>query len=156
MISAGPYREELYGAKDLVIYRCRAAVVTVSLIYAAVAACSLIYAMQKGELSTYAAAGMMLIFCLWRINKMHRPICLMCRKAMLLYVPQGNILKGPALYIPVEYRSIVGFSDNWRELYIGTASPGNMVSMPVALALVSAEDKGRIKKYIEDRQREPD
>lgn len=96
---------------------------------------------------------------LWRINRVHNPVALICEKKLLVAVPWSFInsdyhISFRAFYMPVEYNEVAGVSHNWSQLYIGARITGGLVALPVQLSYVSLGDKADFQNWVERKQEE--
>lgn len=149
------YREEVYGPILFSGTRVRTLMMGVSLVYAVLAALGIIFARQAGSTS-YGLCALWVGFALWRIHAIHRPVILVCEKALLVSVPFWNSAHSKngisdifcTKYMPVSYDSIVGFSNDWSILYLGEAVEGGMVELPVQCTYLSTCSKEKATRLI--------
>ena len=158
MIVVDTFKEELYGKVLWECYRSKVYIVILSLVYVALSAASIIWAMEEGMPYWFLAAFAVLIS-LWRINRVHHPVALICEKRLLVAVPWSFFtfdyyVTLRALYMPVDYKEVAGVSSHWDRLYIGAPSVGGMVALPVQLAYVSVGDKAYFQNWVETKQGE--
>lgn len=107
----------------------------------------------------YFIAALVVALSLWRINRVHNPVALICEKKLLVAVPWSFInsdyhISFRAFYMPVEYNEVAGVSHNWSQLYIGARITGGLVALPVQLSYVSLGDKADFQNWVERKQEE--
>ena len=56
--------------------------------------------------------------------------------------------------LSVSYKKIIGFSDDWKILYIGTQQEGGMAQISIEGTYIPVSDKKKIIAYIERKQKE--
>ena len=86
---------------------------------------------------------------------------LVTEKALLVAVPFWEIPleKGAwaywihPSYLPVSYKKIIGFSDDWKILYIGTQQEGGVAQISIEGMYIPVSDKKKIIAYIERKQK---
>lgn len=154
------YREEIYGKAEGQYTRARAWVVTTSVLYASMAAMTIIYAMNSAA-AYWMPSAMLVLFCIWRIHRIHMPVAVLCRDYFLVLAPGKKRDGGgwtdflfQSVYLVVPYRTIAGFSSRWNEMYLGKAEAGGMTRVSVPLAFMARRDKDRVYAFIEKKQRE--
>ena len=81
------FNEEIYGKVLWECYRSKVYIVTLSLMYVLLGAAAVIWAMDKDQFLFYVLAVVVIFFCLWRINRVHHPVALICEKKLLVAVP---------------------------------------------------------------------
>ena len=92
--------------------------------------CDFCYISQhQSWLIFYFIAALVVALSLWRINRVHNPVALICEKKLLVAVPWSFInsdyhISFRAFYMPVEYNEVAGVSHNWSQLYIGVRITG--------------------------------
>uniref|UniRef100_UPI004025C64A hypothetical protein n=1 Tax=Dialister sp. TaxID=1955814 RepID=UPI004025C64A len=153
------FNEEIYGKVLWECYRSNVYIVTLSLMYVLLGAAAVIWAMDKDQFLFYVLAVVVIFFCLWRINRVHHPVALICEKKLLVAVPWSFFtfdyyITFRALYMPVAYKDVAGVSSRWNHLYIGGREEGGLVSLPVQLAYVSRDGKYDFQNWVESKQRE--
>lgn len=147
-----------YGKTDMILYNSRRWILAVSLLYSACAALcliSLFYVpdfLLKG-LAAGAAAG-----CVWGIHKIHRPVCIVCEEAVFVETVRGPSAEFSGygqggFYASAAYDEIIGFSDDWKQMYLKNPGYGEMTSLRIRLSLLSLRDKEKLRHYIEEKQR---
>ena len=147
---------EQYGKTDLVIGKSRAFIACASLLYTLAAVLIICSAADSGDPVLWLAAACAAGLCIWGIQGVHSPVCFLCEEAILI-APEPGGLKERArsflcpFYVPVQYDEIIGFSDDWRQLYIAHIA-GGLVSQPINLFFVSFKDKQKILRYIENKK----
>lgn len=126
---------------------CRAKIyiVAMSLFYVLICATIITYAMEYGNI-LYVVATCVFCFSVWRINRSHTPVALVCEKKLLVSVPWSFLnsdfdFSFKSLYMPIEYSEITGVSNCWDHLYIGARVAGGIVGLPVQMSCVSRKDK---------------
>lgn len=107
----------------------------------------------------YVIAAVVVACSLWRINRVHNPVALICEKKLLVAMPWSFInsdyhISFRAFYMPVEYNEVAGVSHNWSQLYIGARITGGLVALPVQLSYVSVGDKADFQSWVERKQEE--
>jgi len=150
------YRKEVHGEVLWACYRAGSYTVSVSMLYVVIAAVCI--CMAWGLIWLVPALAVTL-FCLWRIQRVHAPVVLVCKKALLVAgAPEGGGLKAifETQYMAIEYDDIAGVSDDWSELYVGERMTGGLVKVPVRMRWVSREDKARFQDWIDRMQRDND
>ena len=100
------FKEELYGKVLWECYRSKAYIIVLSLIYVSISVASIILAMEKG-MPYWMIAALVVAFSLWRINRVHHPVALVCERRLLGAVPWSFVsfyyyLTLQALYMPVD------------------------------------------------------
>ena len=100
------FNEEIYGKVLWECYRSKVYIVTLSLMYVLLGAAAVIWAMDKDQFLFYVLAVVVIFFCLWRINRVHHPVALICEKKLLVAVPWSFFtfdyyITFRALYMPV-------------------------------------------------------
>ncbi len=151
------FKEEIYGKVLWECYRSKVYIVMLSLLYVAVAAGGILFAMEERGIPSYFLAAFLIFISLWRINRVHHPVALICEKKLLVAVPWSFFtfdyyITFRALYMPVDYKEVAGISGRWDRLYIGAHEVGGMVALPVQLAYVSVGDKVDFQSWIESKQ----
>ena len=154
------YKQEIYGNILYTACRTRSLVVSVSLLYSLFGVAAILYFADKGYAGIIAGV-IILAFSLWRINAVHQPVMLVMEKALLVAVPFWEIPleKGAwaywihPSYLPVSYKKIIGFSDDWKILYIGTQQEGGMAQISIEGMYIPVSDKKKIIAYIERKQK---
>ena len=81
------FNEEIYGKVLWECYRSKVYIVTLSLMYVLLGAAAVIWAMEEDQFLFYVLAVVVIFFCLWRINRVHHPVALICEKKLLVAVP---------------------------------------------------------------------
>ena len=127
MIALDTYKENLYGKILWECYRSKLYIIFLSLVYVLVSAAAVIFAISHNTnhgLIFYFIAALVVALSLWRINRVHNPVALICEKKLLVAVPWSFInsdyhISFRAFYMPVEYNEVAGVSHNWSQLYIG-------------------------------------
>ncbi len=152
------FKEELYGKVLWECYRSKAYIIVLSLIYVSISVASIILAMEKG-MPYWMIAALVVAFSLWRINRVHHPVALVCERRLLVAVPWSFLsfdyyLTLQALYMPVDYKEVAGVSSHWDRLYIGAPIVGGMVALPVQLSYVSVNDKSSFQDWVETKRDE--
>lgn len=152
------FKEDLYGKVLWECYRSKVYIVVLSLVYVALSAAAIVWAMEEG-LPYFLLAAFMVLISLWRINRVHHPVALICEKRLLVAVPWSFFtfdyyVTFRALYMPVDYKEVAGVSSHWDRLYIGAPNVGGMVALPVQLAYVSVGDKAYFQNWVETKQEE--
>lgn len=154
------YKESAYGKAEWQCTRSKLWVIVTSLLYALLAAMTIIYAMN-GEAAYWGLSAALVIFCVWRIHRIHMPVVVLCPAHLLVLSPGKRGKDGSWLdfifkpvYLVVEYKAVAGFSRRWNEIYLGSAAEGGMSRMAVPLAFVSRKNKAKIVEIIERKQRE--
>ena len=107
----------------------------------------------------YLVAACVFCFSVWRINRLHTPVALVCEKKLLVSVPWSFLnsdfdFSFKSLYMPIEYSEITGVSNCWDHLYIGARVAGGIVGLPVQMSCVSRKDKKKFKFWISKKQEE--
>ena len=107
------FNEEIYGKVLWECYRSKVYIVTLSLMYVLLGAAVVIWAMDKDQFLFYVLAVVVIFFCLWRINRVHHPVALICEKKLLVAVPWSFFMFDyyitfRALYMPVAYKDVAG------------------------------------------------
>lgn len=107
----------------------------------------------------YVLAALVVLISLWRINRVHYPVALICEKKLLVAIPWSFLnsdyyISLKARYMPVDYKEVAGVSDGWNRIYIGAPVVGGMVALPVQLAFVSLGDKLYFRNWVEQKQGE--
>ena len=107
------FNEEIYGKVLWECYRSKVYIVTLSLMYVLLGAAAVIWAMDKDQFLFYVLAVVVIFFCLWRINRVHHPVALICEKKLLVAVPWSFFtfdyyITFRALYMPVAYKDVAG------------------------------------------------
>lgn len=151
------FNEEIYGKVLWECYRSKVYIVTLSLMYVFLGAAAVIWAMEEDQFLFYVLAVVVIFFCLWRINRVHHPVALICEKKLLVAVPWSFFtfdyyITFRALYMPVAYKDVAGVSSRWNHLYIGGREEGGLVSLPVQLAYVSRDGKYDFQNWVESKQ----
>ncbi len=152
------FKEELYGKVLWECYRSKVYIVLLSLVYVAISAAAIIWAMENG-MPYYFLAAFCVLVSIWRINRVHHPVALVCEKRLLVAVPWSFFtfdyyITLKALYMPVDYKEVAGVSSHWDRLYIGAPAEGGMVALPVQLAYVSIGDKADFEHWVVSKQEE--
>lgn len=156
------YKEKLYGKILWECYRSKAYIFMLSLVYVILSAGTIVFAIShdlRHGIVFYALALLMVLISLWRINRVHNPVALICEKKLLVAVPWSFLNSDYYIclkpqYMPVDYREVAGISDGWNRLYIGARIVGGMVALPVQLAYVSLGDKLYFQNWVEQKQAE--
>ena len=81
------FNEEIYGKVLWECYRSKVYIVMLSLMYVLLGAGAVILAMDEDQFLFYVLAVAVIFFCLWRINRVHHPVALICEKKLLVAVP---------------------------------------------------------------------
>lgn len=81
------FNEGIYGKVLWECYRSKVYIVMLSLMYVLLGAATVIWAMDEGEFPFYVLAVVVIFFCLWRINRVHHPVALICERKLLVAVP---------------------------------------------------------------------
>lgn len=150
------YNEEIYGRILFSARRSRSYIITVSIMYVILCTICTLYVMMKGTL--YLVPDLFLIvFSLWRIDVVHKPVVLVCEKNFLVSVPwrfqQRSIFTFyKTYYCPLEYNEISGISEKWNSIYLGPRVEGELVEVPVLLTFLSQKDKARVQHWIAKQQ----
>lgn len=123
------FNEEIYGKVLWECYRSKVYIVMLSLMYVLLGAGAVILAMDEDQFLFYVLAVAVIFFCLWRINRVHHPVALICEKKLLVAVPWSFFtfdyyITFRALYMPVSYKDVAGVSSRWNHLYIGGREEG--------------------------------
>ncbi len=152
------FKEDVYGKVLWECYRSKVYIVLLSLLYVAISVGAVLFAMEEG-MPYYFLAAFIILVALWRINRVHHPVALVCEKKLLVAVPWSFFtfdyyITLQALYMPVDYKEVAGVSGRWDRLYIGAHEVGGMVALPVQLAYVSLGDKVDFQSWIESKQGE--
>ena len=156
------YKEELYGKILWECYRSKVYIVFLSLVYVALSAGAVIFAtindLNHGIIF-YLIALLVILLSLWRINRVHCPVALICEKKLLVAVPWSFInsdyyISFHSYYMPVEYKDVAGVSNGWNRLYIGARVTGGLMALPVQLSYVSLGDKADFQSWVERKQAE--
>ena len=118
------FDEEIYGKVLWECYRSKVYIVMLSLMYVLLGAAAVIWAMNEDQFLFYILAVVVIFFCLWRINRVHHPVALICERKLLVAVPWSFFtfdyyITFRALYMPVAYKDVAGVSSRWNHLYIG-------------------------------------
>ncbi len=150
------FKEEIYGKVLWECYRSKVYIVMLSLLYVAISVGAVLFAMEEG-MPYYFLAAFVILFALWRINRVHHPVALVCERKLLVAVPWSFFtfdyyITLQALYMPVDYKEVAGVSGRWDRLYIGAHEVGGMVALPVQLAYVSLGDKVDFQSWVESKQ----
>lgn len=150
------FKEEVYGKVLWECYRSKAYIIILSLVYVALSTAAIVWAMEEG-MPFWLLAVLAVVFSLWRINRVHHPVALICEKRLLVAVPWSFFtfdyyVTLRALYMPVDYNEVAGVSGRWDRLYIGAPSVGGMVALPVQLAYVSLGDKAYFQDWVESKK----
>lgn len=150
------FKEEIYGKVLWECYRSKVYIVMLSLLYVVISAGAVLFAMEEG-MPYYFFAAFVILLSLWRINRVHHPVALVCERKLLVAVPWSFFtfdyyITLQALYMPVDYKEVAGVSGRWDRLYIGAHEVGGMVALPVQLAYVSLGDKVDFQSWIESKQ----
>ena len=156
MIALDTYKENLYGKILWECYRSKLYIIFLSLVYVLVSAAAVIFAISHNTnhgLIFYFIAALVVALSLWRINRVHNPVALICEKKLLVAVPWSFInsdyhISFRAFYMPVEYNEV------WSQLYIGARITGGLVALPVQLSYVSLGDKADFQNWVERKQEE--
>lgn len=162
MIALDTYKGNLYGKILWECYRSKLYIIFLSLVYVLVSAAAVIFAISHNTnhgLIFYFIAALVVALSLWRINRVHNPVALICEKKLLVAVPWSFInsdyhISFRAFYMPVEYNEVAGVSHNWSQLYIGARITGGLVALPVQLSYVSLGDKADFQNWVERKQEE--
>lgn len=109
------FNEEIYGKVLWECYRSKVYIVTLSLMYVLLGAAAVIWAMNENQFLFYVLAVVVIFFCLWRINRVHHPVALICERKLLVAVPWSFFtfdyyITFRALYMPVAYKDVAGVS----------------------------------------------
>jgi len=158
IIDMDTFKEELYGKVLWECYRSKVYIVLLSLMYVAISVGAIVGAIVYG-MAYWLLAAVVVLFALWRINRVHHPVALICERRLLVAVPWSFFnfdyyITFQALYMPVEYKDVAGISSHWDRLYIGAPSVGGLVALPVQLAYVSGSDKAGLEDWLEAKRRE--
>ena len=107
------FNEEIYGKVLWECYRSKVYIVTLSLMYVLLGAAAVIWAMNEDQFLFYVLAVVVIFFCLWRINRVHHPVALICERKLLVAVPWSFFtfdyyITFRALYMPVAYKDVAG------------------------------------------------
>ena len=150
------FKEEIYGKVLWECYRSKVYIVMLSLLYVAISVAGILFAMEEG-MPYYFLSAFVVLISLWRINRVHHPVALICEKKLLVAVPWSFFtfdyyITLRALYMPIDYKEIAGVSGQWNRLYIGAQEVGGMMALPVQLAYVSLRDKVDFQSWIESKQ----
>lgn len=156
------YKEKLYGKILWECYRSKLYIFFLSLMYVIFSAASIIFAIWHDlnhSIVFYAVAVLVVLFSLWRINRVHSPVALICENKLLVAVPWSFVnsdyyISIHPFYMPVEYKEVAGVSNGWNRLYIGARIAGGIVALPVQLAYVSMGDKIDFQNWVERKQEE--
>lgn len=156
------YKEELYGKILWTCYRSKAYIFLLSLVYVIASAAAIVFAITHNMnhgIIFYVLAAVVVLISLWRINRVHYPVALICEKKLLVAIPWSFLnsdyyISLKARYMPVDYREVAGVSDGWNRIYIGAPVVGGMVALPVQLAFVSLGDKLYFRNWGEQKQGE--
>lgn len=81
------FNEEIYGKVLWECYRSKVYIIMLSLMYVLLGAGAVILAMDEDQFLFYVLAVAVIFFCLWRINRVHHPVALICEKKLLVAVP---------------------------------------------------------------------
>lgn len=152
------FKEEVYGKIQWECCRAKIYIVAMSLFYVLICATIITYAMEYGNI-LYVVAACVFCFSVWRINRLHTPVALVCEKKLLVSVPWSFLnsdfdFSFKSLYMPIEYSEITGVSNCWDHLYIGARVAGGIVGLPVQMSCVSRKDKKKFKFWINKKQEE--
>lgn len=150
------FKEEIYGKVLWECYRSKVYIIMLSLLYVAISVGAVLFAMEEG-MPYYFLAAFIILLSLWRINRVHHPVALVCERKLLVAVPWSFFtfdyyITLQALYMPVDYKEVAGVSGRWDRLYIGAHEVGGMVALPVQLAYVSLGDKVDFQSWVESKQ----
>ena len=156
------YKEKLYGKILWECYRSKLYIIFLSLIYVLISAGAVVFAISHDMnhgIIFYVIAAVVVACSLWRINRVHNPVALICEKKLLVAMPWSFInsdyhISFRAFYMPVEYNEVAGVSHNWSQLYIGARITGGLVALPVQLSYVSVGDKADFQSWVERKQEE--
>lgn len=156
------YKEELYGKILWTCYRSKAYIFLLSLVYVIASAAAIIFAITHNMnhgIIFYVLAALVVLISLWRINRVHYPVALICEKKLLVAIPWSFLnsdyyISLKARYMPVDYKEVAGVSDGWNRIYIGAPVVGGMVALPVQLVFVSLGDKLYFRNWVEQKQGE--
>lgn len=145
----------VFGAPEWAGFRARRWVVPLCVLYALFAALMVSVVLQ-GQWEWVAPAVGTVLFSLWRIHRLHEPVVLVCRDRLLLLSRgwagvRAGLWRPGALYWAVDYETIWGFSRGWREVWLGQGD-GALVKVPVGLSQLSANDRERLSRRIEEKQ----
>lgn len=129
------YKEELYGKILWTCYRSKAYIFLLSLVYVIASAAAIIFAITHNlnhGIIFYVLAALVVLISLWRINRVHYPVALICEKKLLVAIPWSFLnsdyyISLKARYMPVDYKEVAGVSDGWNRIYIGAPVVGGMV-----------------------------
>lgn len=152
------YTGKYYGnvtAQNCILFFC-------PLFYVLISAGAVVFAISHNMnhgIIFYVIAAVVVACSLWRINRVHNPVALICEKKLLVAMPWSFInsdyhISFRAFYMPVEYNEVAGVSHNWSQLYIGARITGGLVALPVQLSYVSVGDKADFQSWVERKQEE--
>ena len=151
------YKEKLYGKILWECYRSKIYIIFLSLIYVLLSAGAVLFAIwhdTRHGIIFYVLAALVVAFSLWRINRVHYPVALICEAMPWSFVNSDYHISLRAFYMPVEYNEVAGVSHNWSQLYIGARITGGLVALPVQLSYVSLGDKADFQSWVERKQGE--
>lgn len=152
------FSREIYGEPEWACGRASLWVWGPCLLYALLAAGLLLQGL-RGERIFFFLAAAALAFGLWRLWRLQLPVAFVCRERLLLLAP-GRLLRGRSwreqllepVYFVTAYEVVAGFSPRWNEMYLGEATPGGLVKVPVLLTALSRRDREMLVRRIEEKQ----
>lgn len=151
------YKESLYGKILWECYRSKIYIVLLSLVYVLLSTGAIVYLITYASEYDYflmILTGITVMFSLWRINRVHNPVALVCEKKLLVSVPWSFLnsdyyISLRSFYMPIDYKEVAGVSNGWNRMYIGAKMTDGLVALPVQLAYVSFKDKLDLQDWIE-------
>lgn len=149
----------LCGRTNMVLYNSRRWTIAVSLFYSAGAAMALISLFYVPDFILKGAAVGIAAGCIWGIHRIHRPVCIICEEAVFMETVRGPSAEFSGypqggFYASASYDEILGFSDDWKHMYLKNPGRGEMTSLRIRLSMLSLKDKEKLRDYIEKKQRQ--
>lgn len=150
------YDKNVYGVPEWAGRRAKAWTAAVSVLYALLAAALIVWGVNGRWMRLFPACAAVLFF-LWRIHRLHEPVVLVCRDALLVLAPGagGEGWRGwlrPVYYV-IDYDDVAGFSPRWQEIYVGTETEGGLARVPASLSHLTPAARETLCRRIEEKQR---
>lgn len=151
------YRSEIYGEAEWMGRRSAAWRLFLCTVYALVSA-GFIVALLHGLWGCLLPGMAVILLSLWRVDRLHDPVVILCPKALLVAAPWKRIgswrdYAARSAYFVVAYESIAGIASRWDALYIGTEEIGGLVEVPAPLLWLARKDQAELCRRIEEKKR---
>ena len=151
------FNEKIHGRAECVAKRTQSFVVSLSLLYTLLAITSLLY---FSEYKLHIIGIIITLFSVWQIYRIHQPVIIATEKMFLVTVPfwelpfskEGVYAIIENKYISLSYDQIIGFSEDWKLIYLGMEQEGGIVELAIEGTYISLKDKECIVRIIESKQ----